>query len=229
MVFGIWIILMASRMPMKATYGGVQNTWYVSPALFPLIIGSAIIILSILLLIHSTKAGGAKTFFREMASGGIISEKSLRFWIMIVLFISTVYLYIPRIDFFLSVVLFLLVFISIFYFDEIRLMIRLFLFYVAITILLLLLFIFRLDTILNRSFVYFTDSIILIFIIFFIIYCRILIKKNRQLIQKFRLILLVSFSTPLILCPVFKYLLLVPLPKEGGIIYLFNIIRYSLL
>ena len=35
-LFGLFMVLMASEMPMKDSWGGVQNVWYVSPALFPL-------------------------------------------------------------------------------------------------------------------------------------------------------------------------------------------------
>ena len=32
-------------MPMKDTWGGVQNVWFVSPALFPLFVGAMIMLL----------------------------------------------------------------------------------------------------------------------------------------------------------------------------------------
>ena len=35
-LFGLWIILQALKMPMKDSWGGVQNVWYVSPGIFPL-------------------------------------------------------------------------------------------------------------------------------------------------------------------------------------------------
>jgi hypothetical protein len=35
-LFGLWIVLQAIKMPMKDSWGGVQNVWYVSPAIFPL-------------------------------------------------------------------------------------------------------------------------------------------------------------------------------------------------
>jgi hypothetical protein len=35
MLFGLWIISQALQMPMKDSWGGVQNVWYVSPALLP--------------------------------------------------------------------------------------------------------------------------------------------------------------------------------------------------
>ncbi len=49
LIAGIAIIAHALTMPMKGTYGGVATYWYVSPALFPLFIGSMIIILCFVL------------------------------------------------------------------------------------------------------------------------------------------------------------------------------------
>ena len=33
-IFGAWIVRQATKMPMKDRWGGVQNGWFVSPALF---------------------------------------------------------------------------------------------------------------------------------------------------------------------------------------------------
>ena len=45
--FGLWIVLQAVKMPMKDSWGGVQNVWYVSPALFPLLVGAMIALLAV--------------------------------------------------------------------------------------------------------------------------------------------------------------------------------------
>jgi hypothetical protein len=44
-LFGVWIVSMAFKMPMKDSYGGVMNVWYVSPAIFPLFVGAMIMLL----------------------------------------------------------------------------------------------------------------------------------------------------------------------------------------
>ena len=62
LLFSIWMLIETFKMPMKDTFGGVQNVWYVSPALFPLIISIFISVLGIALFIHSIKSGGAKYF-----------------------------------------------------------------------------------------------------------------------------------------------------------------------
>ena len=54
------------------------------------------------------------------------------------------------------------------------------------------------------------------------------VHRNPELKKKLRLSLVVAIVTPLILCPIFRYGFLIPLPREGGIIALMNLIRYSL-
>ena len=47
--FGLFVVLQALKMPMKDSWGGVQNVWYVSPALFPLFVGGIIALLGLIL------------------------------------------------------------------------------------------------------------------------------------------------------------------------------------
>ena len=46
-VFGAWVLWMAFKMPMKDSFGGVMNVWYVSPALFPIFVGVALMVLGL--------------------------------------------------------------------------------------------------------------------------------------------------------------------------------------
>ena len=50
----------ATGYPMTDSYGGVRNVWYVSPALFPLLVAAGLFLLSLLLLINSVLSGGAR-------------------------------------------------------------------------------------------------------------------------------------------------------------------------
>ena len=61
-LFGLWIILQALKMPMKDSWGGVQNVWYVSPAIFPLFVGCMIMLLGALLCRTALKMVGFKAF-----------------------------------------------------------------------------------------------------------------------------------------------------------------------
>ena len=95
-------------------------------------------------------------------------------------------------------------------------------------IFLLILFLTGIADFLNQLFRYSMDVAALLFFIAYILYTRLLIQNNLELQRKFRTTLIMTIITPLILCPTFKYFLLVPLPKEGGIIGIMNLIRYSL-
>jgi len=229
LLFSVWIIMETLKMPMRDTFGGVQNVWYVSPALFPLIISIFIMILGAVLLIHSIKTGGAKYFLDNFSiryRG--ISEKNIRFISILLALLSFVYLNVPRIDFFISIILFLTFFISVFYFDDKDLLKKLTLFYFTGSIIFIILFVFGISIILNSYYKYSTDILALFFYISYIMYNWIRVKNNH--IYKKRLIvsLMVALVVPLILCPTFRYFLLVPLPKEGLIIQMMHNIYYFL-
>jgi len=129
--FGVWILVQAFQMPMKDTYGGVVNVWYVSPALFPLFIGIGIILLAINILVHALKTSGYQVFKEFLLSEKKvhITEKGYRFLAILVPLLSLVYMNLPRIDFFLSILMFLLFFIPVFYFDDFPLLKKLLAFY----------------------------------------------------------------------------------------------------
>ena len=135
-LFGVWMVSQAFKMPMKDSWGGVQNVWFVSPALFPLFVGSVIILLGALLARHAWKTVGRKEIGRVvrwlLSKANLVflaGAPTLRFYAIAILFLSFVYLNIPRIDFFLGSVLFLSVFITMFYFDDDGLLKKLFFFY----------------------------------------------------------------------------------------------------
>jgi len=227
LLFSFWIIMETLKMPMKDTFGGVQNVWYVSPALFPLIISIFIMVLGGVLLIHSIKTGGAKYFldnFSVRYKG--LSEKNIRFIGILLALFSFVYLNIPRIDFFISVTLFLTYFISVFYFDDQELLKKLTLFYFIGNIIFIILFVFDISKIINSYYEYFIDILALFFYLSYVIYNWVNIKSNNIFKKRFIVSLIVSLAVPLILCPAFRYFLLVPLPKEGLIIQIMHNIYY---
>lgn len=66
---GLGVFTHALTMPMGGTYGGVDNAWYVSPAIFPLILGGLLVVSALSLLHRAIRRGGAKDFipyFRQM-------------------------------------------------------------------------------------------------------------------------------------------------------------------
>ena len=228
--FGIFMILYTIiEIPMKDSWGGVMNVWFVSPGLFPLGIGTFIIILGIVLCNRAVKDGGAKKFFQDLSRREKDSSgKTLRFFGILLVIFAYVYLYIPRIDYFLSTMLCLVVFISFFYLDRSDLLKKLFTFYLAGCLLFLIVFLMGIDKTLNERFLYFMDLLVFLFFLAYIVYCGFLARGDRVLKRKLKISVIMSVVPSLVLIPSFKYLLLVPLPVEGGFIELMNIIRYAL-
>ena len=232
-LFGLWIVSQAVKMPMKDSWGGVQNVWFVSPALFPLFVGAMIMLLGALLIRIAFREVGSEQLrqvLRWLGSPDVIrflkTPPLLRFYAVVVLFFSFVYLNIARIDFFLCSVLFLVVFISMFYFDDDTLLKKMFFFYSAGTILFVFLMVSGFFAALTSVLHYPDDWFTFVFIIGYSIYIWTLIRDNPALRMKFKTSLILSVVTPFLIGPIFKYLLLVPMPKEGLVVVLMDAIRY---
>jgi hypothetical protein len=227
--FGIFMILYTlTEIPMKDSWGGVMNVWFVSPGLFPLGVGFLIIVMGIVLCNRAIKDGGAKKFMEDLSRREKdTSGKTLRLLGILLVIVAYVYLYIPRIDYFLSTMLCLMVFISFFYFDRPDFLKKLFTFYLVGCLLFLGLFLMKADKHLNKSFLYTMDGLVFLFFLAYVIYCWTLIRRDKVMRKKLRLSLIMSIVPSLILIPSFKYFLLVPLPVEGAFIELMNIVRYA--
>lgn len=232
-LFGAWIVWQASKMPMKDSWGGVQNVWFVSPALFPLFVGAMIMLLGLLLFRTALKTIGITAFgktlqwlFSKNLLRFLNTVPILRFYAIAVLFLSLVYLYIPRIDFFLSAVLFLSVFITMFYFDEAELLKKLFFFYLAGTGFFIIYFVVGLEGLLGPILPFAKDILALGFILGYCLYAWRLIRISSSLRKKFRTGLIVAIVSPLLVGLIFKYFLLVPMPAEGMVVALLDAIWY---
>lgn len=228
-LFGLGELYFTFQMPMQATFGGVRNVWYVSPALLPLFIGFSIILLGSVLLVNSIRTGGAAGFIAAArAYTPRVTEPIERFSAILLAIVSFVFLFVPRVDFILSIILFLMYFVTAFYFDTEALLRRLSKLYLAIVLLFVALFVSPIASLLNGAFLYATDVVALASIIVLMVVARRSAGRDAELRRKYRVSLVVSLATPLILAPAFRYFLLVPLPHEGGIVELMNLIYYSL-
>lgn len=232
-LFGLFIFLMATEMPMKDSWGGVQNVWYVSPALFPLFVGGVIMLLGALLIRTALKMTGIKAFgetIRWLRTRDffqfLISDSVIRFYAITSLFLSLVYINLPHIDFFLSAILFLTVFITMFYFDDDQLLKKLFYFYLAGVGVLIVYFALGLDPVLGRYVPFGGDILALCFILAYCIYAWILIRSRPPLRKKYRTGLIVAVAAPFVVGPIFKYFLLVPLPTEGLVVAVLDYFWY---
>lgn len=229
MLAAVAILIMSFQMPMRDTYGGVRNVWYVSPALLPLIVGFGILILSAVLLVNSVKTGGAAEFIAGLRSmSPQIGEANQRFLGVLLALVTFVYLFIPRVDFVLSIMLFLAYFVPAYYYDELSDLKNLSILYGSIAAVFLILFATGIADRINDGFEFATDVIALVATIVLLAYARRLAGSDHDRIRKFRLSLIVTIVTPLFLTPVFRFLLFVRLPHEGGIVQLLQLIWYSL-
>ena len=229
MGFSVWMLFQTLQMPMRDTFGGVQNVWYVSPGLFPLFISISLFALGTVLLVHSIRTGGLASLIQTIEAR-VPADRSglIRLLAIVVALVGYVYLNIPRVDFFLSTSLFLFYFLAAFHFDDEQILKRMLLVYSIGNLLLLGVFITGLSGLLNSAFLFSTDVIALAFLVGLIVYVRRLSARLGHERKQFRLVLLVTFLTPLVLVPVFRYFLRVPLPREGGIVEIMNLIYYSL-
>lgn len=231
--FGLWIISQGLSMPMKDSWGGVQNVWFVSPALFPLFVGAMLSLLGGLLVRRALKEVGAAEFKNVLLwltspelVRYLITPKVIRFYAMVLLFMAFVFLNIPRVDFLLGSVLFLMAFISMFYFDDDGLLKKLFFFYLVGTIAFLIYFILGFHKTLEPILLYPSDWLAFIFIVAYAVYAWTLVHHSSPLRKKYRTSLILAIIVPFIICPVFKYFLLVPMPKEGLVVVIMDAIRY---
>jgi hypothetical protein len=228
-LFGGWILFHAFHMPMRESYGGVKSVWYVSPALLPIFIGAAVIVLGIVLMVHAVKTGGAASFLKSIKSVKFkVSDGTQRFAGVILAIVTFVYLFIPRVDFFLAIVLFLSYFIPAYFYDSMKALRRLSLLYTIISAVVLILFTTPLAERLNTAFQFATDVLVLLAIVVLNITSAVLAREDPENRRKFRVALLVSILTPLIVTPIFRFALLVPFPREGGIVQLMQLIYYSI-
>lgn len=233
-LFGLWIISQALKMPMKDSWGGVQNVWFVSPALFPLFVGAMIMLLGFLLIRTAVKSVGLEELgrvFRRLIGPDLIrtleSAENRRFYAIVILFFSYVYLDIPRVDFFLCSVLFLVVLISMFYFDDDALLKKMLYFYLGGIIFFVLYFSFGLSDVVEPVLPYARDWLTLAFIFIYCIYIWKLVRNRAELRKKYIICLILAVATPFLIGPIFKYFLLVPMPKEGLVVNAMDALWYS--
>jgi hypothetical protein len=232
-LFGLWILSQAFQMPMKDSWGGVMNVWYVSPALMPLFIGSVIMLLGAMLCRIGLKAIGFETFksvLRWLVSADLMrvlkSDTTGRFYAIAVLFLTLVYVNLPRIDFFLCAVLFLTAFITMFYFLDDRLLRKFLVFYLAGEVGLLVFFALGLHVSGTDTPSVAADVFALLFIIAYIGFVWMQVRADIRLRKQFRIGLIISLATPFVIGPIFKYFLMVPLPKEGLVVAALDYIWY---
>lgn len=231
-LIGIFIVSQALQMPMKDSWGGVQNVWYVSPAIFPLFVGSMIALLGGMLMRTAFRTVGTRGLAQVLgflySSGGVAyikGEGAIRFYAIVILFFSFVFIMIPCIDFFPATILFLLAFISMFYLDHeglLKKLLRLYISQMGVLVLCMVSGIFERITVVA----YPGDLLTLAFIPVFAFFTRAWIKTDPVRMKKFRTGMILAIAAPLLVGASFKYLLMVPMPFEGLVVELMDAVRY---
>ncbi len=231
----IGILVGASRMPMKGNYGGVQNVWYVSPALMPLIIGSGLLILSTVLLINSIVSNGAKraigdiqafvkrkpfssvfSMGQEQGSAESVAHfATYRVLLVVLEFFILIFLLIPNVDFLISLIFFLMGIMGMFYLDRIVLFLKVGTFLAAWTLVLCILMWSGLATMLVGVFEFTLDILVFLLTVALYVIMRKEAVKDPSLKKKLKIVTLLSIFVPLLVTVVFRYFLLVPMPVEG--------------
>jgi hypothetical protein len=236
MFFGAWIVYeTCAKVPMKGSWGGVMNVWYVSPGLFPIFIGSILFFFgAVLAAIAVTHLGfhairdGLRSWAGSVAGSRGMPEPVLRFLAVVVILAVYIYVDMSRVDFFLNSILFLVVIILIFYLDDPQIMRKLFTFYLAGSVLFLVCFASGLDERISGSIPYPADFLTLLFTAAFTAYAWMLARPSRDRMLKCRQAVLTALATPLLIGVLFKYFLLVPLPREGLVVALMDAVYFGL-
>lgn len=230
---GLFIVSQALQMPMKDSWGGVQNVWYVSPAIFPLFVGASITVLGLLLMRTAVKTVGwgvPAEVWRFLRGPGFLEflkkNANIRFYAILCLFLSFVFLMIPRIDFFAAAMFFLLAFISMFYPDDPGVLKKLLYFYLWQMALLVACLVFGIFDALSNRLPYSGDILVLAFIPAFALYAWGVVKHDPVMAKKFRTGLILALAAPMLIGTAFKYLLLVPMPFEGLVVLVLDAVWY---
>ncbi len=119
-LLGIALFLLVHTLtfPMSGSYGGVENQWFISPALFPLMITSLLVVCSGILLFKACLQRGFQQFWALKNWIGDWQEPRIKDrWYIIWVLLVMIYVYIPSIDFYLAAILFLLSLTSRFYYQ----------------------------------------------------------------------------------------------------------------
>jgi hypothetical protein len=234
MLLGLFIISQGVQMPMKDSYAGVKNVWYVSPALFPLFVGSMLALLGLMLLrtaLKSIGVQGLKSVFAYLASPDFIAflklPVTIRFYGIVLNLIVFVFILIPRIDFFFAAILFLTIFFFMFYFGGDELLPTLIYLLLSGTTLFSLFHFTGLSAVIEKTIPFPSDLLVLLMILALITNGYLYTRTNTQLARKFRISLIIAITAPFTIGIIFKYFLLVPMPFEGLVVSLLDAIWYA--
>ncbi|SHO50870.1 hypothetical protein [Desulfopila aestuarii] len=230
---GMLVILQAMKMPMKDSYGGVQNVWYVSPALFPLLVGGMLILLGLVLIRTALKAvglEGIRSVLSFICSSELFSyfkeENNVRYYGVVVNLLGFVFVFIPHVDFFPAAILFLLVLFFMYYCGDHGTLRTLLKCSLGSITFFGLFFFSGLDQKVSATVSYPGDWLTFMTIAILIVYGVLQLRTYPEQARRFRISLIIAVVAPFTVGIIFKYFLLVPMPSEGLVIQLLDTLWY---
>jgi hypothetical protein len=223
------MIASAMTMPLRESFAGVQNAWYVSPALLPLIIACGLLILATALMVNAVRTGGAATALASVlhrtASSDGAGERMLA---AILIVAGYVYGLIPRVDYLVATALFLQVFIAGFYLarrDVLRQQTGVFLACAVPAILAELAGRYPGPATPGR---YVLDGVALLVFVGLWLVTRQRVRPDAVLRRRLTAAVVVSVVVSILTGVAFKFGLLVPLPAEGAVVRVLETIELAL-
>tara|TARA_R110000744_G_scaffold123682_3_gene229084 strand:+ start:17364 stop:18167 length:804 start_codon:yes stop_codon:yes gene_type:complete len=236
LIISVALFVHTLSFPMTGSYGGVENQWYVSPALFPLLVLSILILLSGILTIKVWKECdyfNART--ADSATEITKDRKTSDKWYVITLLCVYVYVYIPSADFYLATCLFLLSLMLRFYLQLTGILRGVLYVHIPLTIVLLgvrsansdIFSWFLADSIVDEPLILINDLCCTAALCVLLLASVINLKdKPAKLVR----VWVYSLLIPLILICAFSFLLYVPMPVEYGSVSSFlNYLVYDIL
>lgn len=227
---GLALLLIAAAMaggalqfPLRGTYAGVKNAWYVSPALFPLIVATCLFLLAITLIVTTVRSGTAQT------EGGLWSVLAGQGDVVLIAGIIATFVVglVPRVDFIAAGIFFLLAFTLAFHVHEPRVAKLVLVAFFTTALVLLVVAALGLMPTVRTGAAHFVDAVVLLVAAGTFVAARV-ITTDAAVRHRRNQCLAVALAAPLLLGLVFKFLLLVPLPREGLVVVALETVYYAI-
>jgi hypothetical protein len=224
------MLLQALTFPLRGTYAGVRNVWYVSPALFPLIVSATLVLLGLGLLARSVRAGGAAAALHDLRHPAAerFVRTSAAFWIIGGAIGAYVYGFIPYVEFVAATALFLLCFTCGFHLADTRAAGTLLAALIAGGLVLLAGALAGLMPGPRTAAAYALDGVVWAAFVVAAAFVFSATRRAGELRRRFWHCFWTSLLTAFLLSMIFKYGLLVPLPREGATVALMDPVFYAL-
>ncbi len=230
LVLATGMLLKTLTYPLEGSFAGVRNVWYVSPALFPLIVAGMLILLSGFLLVHAIRSGGAAAALSDLRGGALerLWAFSGEFWIVGGILAGYIYVLIPRIDFVAGTTLLLFTLVAAYHLGHGAAARRALSIYAAAVVLVALATLAGFQPAPRSTAAWLRDALVWAVTAFSIVAVRVAVRGDPEPRRRFRHALAVSLATPILFGAVFKFGLLVPLPYEGVTVEFMDRVRYAL-